>query len=637
MSTPVEQIKERLSIVDVVGSYIKLTKAGSSYKALCPFHNEKSPSFNVSPSREAFYCFGCNRGGDIFTFVESIEGVEFIDALKILAERAGVELKREASESRTERDRLLELMEDVTVFYQRHMLENSAVKEYLTKRGLTEHTIRSFRIGYAPLDWRLAYEHLSAKGFTDGEIERAGLIKIVEGKSPYDRFRGRVMFPIFDANGHVVAFSGRVFGEQKNQDGTEVAKYINSPEGPLYDKSSIMFGYDRAKKSIRTQNFTILVEGQMDLIMSHQAGTENTVAVSGTALTEKHLVLLKRLSDNLVFAFDADEAGLNATARAFRLALALGMGVRVAAIPTAEGESAAKDPADYIQAHTDATTGASSAWAQVIASSQHIIDFYLTTLASRGYDARTFRQAVEDKVLPLVIEMQSKIEQAHFIIEIARKLGVPDTAVWEEVKRIQLAQRLSEPARGANQSTYENQQASTELRGAPIKTRRQVAEEEIIGIILWQESLMGGKPKVASNKVSNSSTNDPDPKSTNASLLDVPISEPAIDVILIRQNYHERIGSHGLTPYSPGEDERRTFALKAEYKYEHGPRLTHSIDELLDTIEEEVLKEKQAALWQKLSEAEAKGDKDEAKTFLEEYQEITPRIIALEDRRMKRN
>ena len=637
MSTPVEQIKERLSIVDVVGSYIKLTKAGSSYKALCPFHNEKSPSFNVSPSREAFYCFGCNRGGDIFTFVESIEGVEFIDALKILAERAGVELKREASESRTERDKLLELMEDVTVFYQRHMLENSAVKEYLTKRGLTEHTIRSFRIGYAPLDWRLAYEHLSAKGFTDGEIERAGLIKIVEGKSPYDRFRGRVMFPIFDANGHVVAFSGRVFGEQKNQDGTEVAKYINSPEGPLYDKSSIMFGYDRAKKSIRTQNFTILVEGQMDLIMSHQAGTENTVAVSGTALTEKHLVLLKRLSDNLVFAFDADEAGLNATARAFRLALALGMGVRVAAIPTAEGESAAKDPADYIQAHTDATTGASSAWAQVIASSQHIIDFYLTTLASRGYDARTFRQAVEDKVLPLVIEMQSKIEQAHFIIEIARKLGVPDTAVWEEVKRIQLAQRLSEPARGANQSTYENQQASTELRGAPIKTRRQVAEEEIIGIILWQESLMGGKPKVASNKVSNSSTNDPDPKSTNASLLDVPISEPAIDVILIRQNYHERIGSHGLTPYSPGEDERRTFALKAEYKYEHGPRLTHSIDELLDTIEEEVLKEKQAALWQKLSEAEAKGDKDEAKTFLEEYQEITPRIIALEDRRMKRN
>ncbi len=646
MATPVEQIKERLSIVDVVGSYIKLTKAGSSYKALCPFHNEKSPSFNVSPSRDGFYCFGCNRGGDIFTFVESIEGVEFIDALKILAERAGVELKREASESRTERDKLLELMEEVTVFYQQHMLENNAVKEYLVKRGLSEATIRSFRIGFAPLDWRLAYDYLHSKGFTDQEIERAGLIKTAPGKSPYDRFRGRVMFPIFDANGHVVAFSGRVFGDQKNQDGSDVAKYLNSPEGPLYDKSSIMFGYDRAKKSIRSQNFTILVEGQMDLIMSHQAGTENTVAVSGTALTEKHLVLLKRLSDNLVFAFDADEAGLNATARAFRLALALGMGVRVAAIPAdaEEGENqkiqniqTAKDPADYIHAHTDTATGISSAWAKVIASSQHIIDFYLTTLASRGYDARTFRQAVEDKVLPLVIEMQSKIEQAHFIIEIARKLGVPDTAVWEEVKRIQLAERMSEPARGANQSTYENQQATTEIRGAPIKTRRQVAEEEIIGIILWQESIMGAKPKSVSNKSGNGTTETLSQRSTNDSLLDIPITEPAIDVIVIRQTYHERIESHGLTPYSPGEDERRTFALKAEYKYEHGPQLEHSIYELLDTIEEELLKEKQAVLWQKLSEAESKGDKNEAKSFLEEYQAITPRIIALEDRRMKRN
>ena len=166
------------------------------------------------------------------------------------------------------------------------------------------------------------------------------------------------------------------------------------------------------------------------------------------------------------------------------------------------------------------------------------------------------------------------------------------------------------------------------------KTARQVAEEEIIGIILWQESLIGAKPKSGSNNGTSDTRNQ---KSTNESLLDIPITEPAIDVIVIRQTYHERIGSHGLTPYSPGEDERRTFALKAEYKYEHGPRLTHSIDELLDTIEEEVLKEKQAALWQRLSEAEAKGSKDEAKTFLEEYQAITPRIIALEDRRMKRN
>ncbi len=613
MATPVEQIKERLSIVDVVGSYIKLTKAGSSYKALCPFHHEKSPSFNVSPSRDAYYCFGCNRGGDIFTFVEEIEGIEFIGALKILADRAGVELKRDAGESRTERDRLLELMEDTTLFYERHMLANSAVKEYLTGRGLVEETIRSFRIGYAPNEWRLLYEYLHSKGYSDPEIDRAGLTKQTEGKPPYDRFRGRVMFPIFDQNGRVVAFSGRVFGEQKNQDGTDVAKYINSPEGLLYDKSSIMFGYDRAKQSIRQQNFTILVEGQMDLIMAHQAGTLNTVAVSGTALTEKHLALLKRLSDNVVFAFDADDAGLNATARAFRIALASGMGVRVAAIP--EG----KDPADFIKSHVGDLLGA-AAWAEVVASSKHIIDFYLSALSARGLEKTKFRDEVIDKVLPLVIEIPSKIEQAHFIIEIARKLGVPESAVWEDVKRLGIAARAAAPER-------REQKENTDV-GPPerrVKTRRQVAEEEIIGILLWQGNMVALSPENSEEKSSEpNESSEPDE------------TAPAIDVHTARAQYHERIGAHGLLPYTPTEDEERTLMIRAEHKYEHGPTLLDSIEELLDTIEEEVLKERQAQMWQKLSEAEARGAKDESKAFLEEYQSITPRIIALEDRKMKR-
>ena len=586
MSTPVEQIKSKLSIVDVVGSYIKLTKAGSSYKALCPFHNEKSPSFNVSPARDAYYCFGCNRGGDIFSFVEEIEGVQFVDALKMLASRAGVELRREPKEVTSERERLYELMETATCFYEANASKNSEVKTYLSERGLTPETIRNFRIGFAPLEWRMLYEHLTQKGFADSEIERAGLVKRVEGKGYYDRFRGRVMFPIFDANGRVVAFSGRVFGHQTNHDGTDVAKYINSPETPLYDKSSILFGYDRAKKSIRIQNFTILVEGQMDLIMAHQAGTPNTVAVSGTALTEKHLVLLKRLSDNLVFAFDADEAGLVATLRAFQLALLAGMNVRVAAIPDG------KDPADFIKAHALASSGDVPDWAQVIAGSQHIVDFYLATLLKRGYDARKFREEVEKQVLPLVVTMQSKIEQAHFIIEIARKLGVPETSVWDEVKRIQRAEHIVAPLR---------QEEDRPLQ-APAKTLRHMAEEEVIGILLWQESH----------------------------------GAPVFDVAIVRKKYHERLSTHGLSPHDPDEEGKKVLAMKAEYKYDHGPDLEHSVDELLDTLESEVLREKQATLWTKLSEAEARGAKDEAKAFLQEYQSITPRIIALEDRRLKR-
>lgn len=519
----------------------------------------------------------------MFSFVEEIEGVEFFDALKILAQRAGVELKRDETTdaSRTERDRLLTLMEEATKFYERHLLQNSAVKEYLVGRGLTEETVRSFRIGYAPNEWRLCYDHLTSKGYRDSEIEKAGLIKPTEGKSPYDRFRGRVMFPIFDQNGAPIAFSGRVFGEQKNQDGTDVAKYINSPEGPLYDKSAVMFGYDRARKGIREQNFTILVEGQMDLIMAHQAGTLNTVAVSGTALTERHLALLKRLSDNLIFAFDADDAGLSATARAFRLALAQGMNVRVASIPDG------KDPADYIKGHKDG-------WSKVIAESTHIIDFYLATLSKKGLDPRVFREEVGEKVLPLLLEMPSKIEEAHFIIEIARKLGVPESAVWEDVKRLELAAKHTAPLREARPVT-QNLRASQ-------SPRRQVAEEEIIGILIWQESH----------------------------------PESAIDVEVHRTLYHERIGIHGLLPLELTDDEKQKLALKAEYKYEHSSHLGHSIEELLDTIEEEVLREKQSELWQKLSDAEARGAKDEAKEFLKAYQSITPRIIDLEDRKNKR-
>ncbi|HEY9585803.1 MAG TPA: DNA primase [Candidatus Paceibacterota bacterium] len=590
MPTPVEQIKSRLSIVDVVGSYLKLSKAGGSYKALCPFHNEKTPSFNVSPSRDAYYCFGCNRGGDIFTFVQEIEGLDFPGALKTLADRAGVELRHENMEAKSERERLLGVMEESTNFYEDHLEKNPAVKEYLTGRGLEEKTIRSFRIGYAPLEWRLAYDHLKAKGYKDQEIERAGLTKTPDGeKRPYDRFRGRVMFPIFDTGGRVVAFSGRVFGHQTNQDGTDVAKYINSPETPLYDKSSVLFGYDRAKVAIRKQNFAVLVEGQMDLIMAHQAGTENTVAVSGTALTERHLALLKRLTDNLVFAFDADEAGLAATARAFQIALSLGMAVRVAAIP--EG----KDPADYILKNKEG-------WAEVIASSKHIVDFYISALADEGHDPRKFRSEVEQKVLPLILAMQSKIEQAHFIVEVARKLGIPEASVWDEVRRLVATGHTIAPPAAETPDRTEN----------PVKSRRQLAEEEIIGILLWQEGFTRGGATAEGNK------------------------EPAFDVVIVRSSYEERVRSHGLTPHLPSEDEARNLIIRAEHTYEHGPELKDSIDEMLDTLEGEVLKEKQAELMKKIIEAKMHENEEGEREYLRLFQEITPRVILLEDRRIKR-
>src|ERR1035437_5544536 len=261
MSSSVEQIKERLNIEEVVGSYIKLERAGNSLKARCPFHNEKTPSFFVSPDRGSYYCFGCGVKGDIFTFVQEFEGIDFLGALKILADKAGITLENFSSKITDKKERLYQLLEVSTLFLQRNLESEEIPLNYLKKRGLHDETIKTWKIGYVRDEWRTISDHLKSKGFTDDEIERAGITK-TEGKSTYDRFRGRIMFPLFDSAGRVIAYSGRQF----ESDGTE-AKYLNSPETPLFEKSKVLYGFDRAKLDIRRAGSALFVEGQMDLLM----------------------------------------------------------------------------------------------------------------------------------------------------------------------------------------------------------------------------------------------------------------------------------------------------------------------------------------------------------------------------------
>ena len=275
MNSPVAKIKERLSIEEVVSSYIKLKKAGANLKAKCPFHNEKTPSFFVSVDRGSYYCFGCGASGDIFTFVEEFEGLDFRGALKLLADRAGVELAaytKEMKEAENEKEKLYRAMEEATLYFCDNLTQNREVLNYLKTRGLNEKSIKDFRIGFALLDWRLLYFYLQKKGFSDIEMEKAGLVKKSE-KGFYDRFRGRIMFPISDSSGRVIAFSGRIFSAQGGSasGGVEQAKYLNSPETPIFSKHAVLYGIYKAKDSIRKNNFSILVEGQMDLILSHQA------------------------------------------------------------------------------------------------------------------------------------------------------------------------------------------------------------------------------------------------------------------------------------------------------------------------------------------------------------------------------
>ncbi|OGZ34602.1 MAG: DNA primase, partial [Candidatus Portnoybacteria bacterium RBG_13_41_18] len=327
-SSPIDEIKSRIDILELVGSYITLAKAGRNWRARCPFHNERTPSFVVSPERQIWHCFGCGAGGDIFGFVKQIEGVEFGDALRILARRAGVVLKRQDPAIQTQRKRLYEVCELAAKFYEKQIESKIGQKafQYLIKeRGLKKETIKNWRLGWAPDDWNTLSDFLRQRGFLEQEIFDSGLIIKKDPstgsgynvRDNYDRFRSRIMFPIFDIQGQVVGFAGRIFGKED----LNVGKYINTPQTILYDKSRLLYGLNFGKLDIRQSNACVFVEGNLDVIMSQQAGIKNTVASSGTALTIAHLQIIRRYAENLIFSFDTDAAGDNATLRSIELAL----------------------------------------------------------------------------------------------------------------------------------------------------------------------------------------------------------------------------------------------------------------------------------------------------------------------------
>lgn len=419
----VQQIKDRLTIVDVVAPYVELQKAGKNYKGKSPFTNEKTPSFYVSPDRGMYYCFSTSQGGDIFTFVEVMEGVDFKGALKILAEKAGVELVPEDPKKKTERERQYDVLNEASGFFEASLAKKPAATDYLTRRGVKPETIAKWRIGYAPgppeHGWRETKDHLAGKQFTREELQKAGLIKGFDtGKEPYDLFRDRIMFPIFDASGRVVAFSGRILSTD-----SEAPKYVNSPETELFNKSEILYGYDRAKQGIRHYDFALIVEGQFDVVMTHQAGYHNAVAVSGTALTPHHVMLLQRLSNRVVLALDADRAGIAAVKRAAELMLARGMDVKVARM------SDGKDPADIIASNKED-------FKKTIGQATHVIEYLLDVLAAEGKDERTFKLKAREEILPYVARIPNRIDQEHFIAIIATRLQTTPEAITHEVNRV---------------------------------------------------------------------------------------------------------------------------------------------------------------------------------------------------------
>ncbi len=452
LSSQIEEIKNRLDIVDVVGSYIKLHKAGVNYRAVCPFHNEKKPSFFVSPSRQIWHCFGsCSEGGDIFKFVMKIEGVEFGDALRILAQKAGVELKREDPKVKSQRQKLYEITELACKFFEKQ-LESSAgqkSKEYLLNRGVKEETIKEWRIGYAPDVWDGLTNFLIGEGYKSEDIEKAGLsLKSSNGRY-YDRFKARIIFPIFNLSSQPIGFGGRTLKKE------ETAKYINSPATLLYDKSRILYGLNKAGIAVRKNNACILVEGYMDVIMSSQQGLENVVATSGTALTSFQLRILKRYSDNLYTAFDMDLAGDSATKRGIDLAQAEGFNIKIITMP--EG----KDPADVAE---------QGKLEEFIKKAKTIHDFYFeNTLSKFDKDTIEGKRGISKILLPVIKRISNKIEQNVWIKDLAQALLVREEDILEELSKTSLARE---------------EVVTEEKKEKPQKTRKELLEERLLSLLV---------------------------------------------------------------------------------------------------------------------------------------------------------
>ena len=423
MSDSVQLIKDRLSIIDVISPYVELVRAGKNFKGKSPFTAEKTPSFYVSPDRGMYYCFSTSQGGDMFSFIQVMEGVDFKEALKILAQKAGVELVAEDPKKKTERERRYAALHDATTFFADELQKTPEALEYLENRGVTKVTQQKWQIGFAPgppkHGWRVVKEHLEGKSYTKEEIFKVGLIKMAEGgKEPFDVFRDRIMFPLFDQNGKVAAFSGRILHPDEKS-----PKYVNSPETELYKKSELLYGYDKAKHGIRQFNFSLIVEGQFDVVMAHQAGYSNTVAVSGTALTLHHVQLLERLSDRVVLALDADRAGIAAMKRAAELMLKRGIDVKVAEMPMG------KDPADIIR--VDA-----GEFKQIVGKSVHVIEFLLHIVCREESDERTLKRKTRTDILPFLLLLPDRIDQEHFIGVIASAIKSTTEAVRHDLERL---------------------------------------------------------------------------------------------------------------------------------------------------------------------------------------------------------
>ena len=490
-----ERIRAASDIVDIIGSYLPLKKAGANFTALCPFHKEKTPSFNVNPHRQIFHCFGCHKGGDVFTFVKEYENIGFMDAVRRLAERAKIPLEFDQTpgeqQSRHIKDQLLQLHEQITQRWQNALLNEAGgqiARDYLTKRGVSPEAVKLFRLGCAPDAWDDTVNWAKSKSHDLALVEKAGLI-IHKSETPdarpetqdpksqtpdprrqtrnyYDRFRGRLMFPICDEQGRVIGFSGRVLsGDEKT------AKYVNSPETPIFTKSKVFFGLDKSKRAILDAGFAIVCEGQLDLIACFMGGVQNIVAPQGTAFTADHARIIKRYVDEVVLCFDSDEAGQNAAVRSLDHLLASGLAVRVAVVP------APHDPDSFIKAN------GGEAFRKLVEGAGGFFDYYLNRLCKLD-DANSDkgRNAILRGMAEAVHKTGNNVLADKYAQKTALRLGVSPEAVRAEFAKVR------SPESGVRSSENEDATSNEPEAETP---RPSTQEFWLLKLLLLHDDLVG--------------------------------------------------------------------------------------------------------------------------------------------------
>jgi len=431
MPNPSDEIKSKLDIVDVIREYIQLKAAGLNFRANCPFHREKTPSFMVSPEKQIWHCFGCGKGGDVFSFVMEIEGLSFVETLRLLAKKAGVVLKKADPALTSKRNALLDILELSAKYYHKVLTDSPAAetaRQYLRERALTSDTIDKWQIGYSPDTWDSLTNFLKSRGFGENEIFLAGLSvkkdpSAGSGRAGfYDRFRGRIMFPIHDINGNVAGFTARVRPEKEAEE--KMGKYINTPATMIYDKSKILFGLDKAKMAIKAEDAAVLVEGQMDAITAQQNGFNNVIASSGTALTVEQVNLIKRYSNNLFLSFDMDKAGDLAAERGIAQAMQAEMNIKVIEIKDA------KDPDECIKNNPES-------WRQAVENAKPMMQYYFDkTFAKLNLKDYEGQNQAEKILLPVIAKFGSKTEQDYWLKKLSQEVDANENSLREKLGEI---------------------------------------------------------------------------------------------------------------------------------------------------------------------------------------------------------